>query len=63
MAFIWLWWDELDRAQSAFETLRAQAAELGDESSLAYVLVMGAQIACVRGDVPARSATPTRDTR
>jgi DNA-binding CsgD family transcriptional regulator len=50
-AFAWLWWDELDRAQAAFETLRAQAAELGDESSLAYVLVMGAQIACVRGDV------------
>ena len=50
-AFTWLWWDELERARTAFETLRAQAAELGDESSLAYVLVLGAQIACVRGDV------------
>jgi DNA-binding CsgD family transcriptional regulator len=52
-AFAWLWWDELERARAAFETLRADAAELGDESSLAYVLVMGAQIACVRGDVRA----------
>jgi DNA-binding CsgD family transcriptional regulator len=50
-AFTWLWWDELERAHAAFMTLRAQAAELGDESSLAYVLVMGAQIDCVRGDV------------
>ena len=50
-AFTWLWWDELERALEAFETLRAQAAELGDESSLAYVLVLGAQIALVRGDV------------
>ena len=50
-AFAWLWWDELEQARTAFETLRAQAVELGDEGSLAYVLVMGAQIACVRGDV------------
>jgi DNA-binding CsgD family transcriptional regulator len=50
-AFAWLWWDEIDRARAAFQTLRAQAAELSDESSLAYVLVMGAQIDCVRGDV------------
>ena len=48
---MWLWWDELDRARAVFETLHAQAAELGDESSLAYLLVMGAQIDCVRGDV------------
>ncbi len=54
VAFTWLWWDELDRARVGFETLRAQAAEIGDEGSLAYVLVMGAQIDCVRGD--ARSA-------
>jgi DNA-binding CsgD family transcriptional regulator len=53
VAFAWLWWDELERARTAFETLRAQALEIGDEGSLAYVLVMGAQIACVRGDVPA----------
>jgi DNA-binding CsgD family transcriptional regulator len=51
VAFAWLWWDELERARTAFEALRAQALEIGDESSLAYVLVMGAQIECVRGDV------------
>jgi DNA-binding CsgD family transcriptional regulator len=50
--FAWLWWDEVERARTAFETLHAQAAELGDDSSLAYVLVMGAQIECVSGDVP-----------
>ena len=46
-AFAWLWWDDLERARTAFETLRAQAAEIGDEASLAYVLVLGAQIECV----------------
>jgi DNA-binding CsgD family transcriptional regulator/tetratricopeptide (TPR) repeat protein len=49
----WLWWDDLDRAQAVFETLHAQAIELGDEGSLAYILNQGAQIACVRGDVQA----------
>ena len=49
-AFAWLWWDELDRARTAFEELRERAAEIGDESSQAYVLVLGAQIYCVRGD-------------
>ena len=52
VAFAWLWWDELERARAAFETLRARAVELGDEASLAYVLVMGAQIHCVLGDAP-----------
>jgi DNA-binding CsgD family transcriptional regulator len=51
-AFAWLWWDDLERARTAFERLRSNAVELGDESSLAYVLVMGAQIDCVRGDAP-----------
>ncbi|HEX5622712.1 MAG TPA: AAA family ATPase [Solirubrobacteraceae bacterium] len=59
VAFTWLWWDEVDRARTAFEALHAQALELGDESSLAYVLVMGAQIECVRGDV--QSATRYAD--
>ena len=59
IAFAWLWWDELERARTAFETLRTRAAELGDEGSLAYVLVLGAQIECVRGDV--RSATRHAD--
>ena len=51
VTWAWLWWDELERARASFEAMRAQAAELGDESSLAYVLVQGAQIECVRGDV------------
>ncbi len=51
VAFTWLWWDELERAHAAFETLRVQTLEIGDESSLAYVLVMGAQIECVRGNL------------
>ena len=50
VAFTWLWWDELELARTAFETLRAHAQEIGDESSLAYLLIMGAQIECVRGD-------------
>ena len=58
-AFAWLWWDELDRALAAFERLHARAVELGDEGSLAYVLVLGAQIHCVRGD--ARSAARLAD--
>ncbi len=55
VAFVWLWWDELERARAAFEELRERAIEIGDESSLAYVLVLGAQVECVRGD-PARAA-------
>jgi DNA-binding NarL/FixJ family response regulator len=46
---VWLWRDELDRAGAAFERLRRSAAEIGDESSLPYVLVMLAQVECVRG--------------
>ena len=61
--FAWLWWDDLERAQTVFETLRARAAELGDEGSLAYVLVLGAQIDCVRGTCGARSVTRTRAMR
>ena len=53
----------LERAQTVFETLRARAVELGDEGSLAYVLVLGAQIDCVRGDVQSatRQQVITRD--
>ena len=50
VAFVWLWWDELERARTAFEELRERAIEIGDESSLAYVLVLGAQVHCVRAD-------------
>jgi DNA-binding CsgD family transcriptional regulator len=55
----WLWWDELDRARAVFERLHTEATELGDESSLPYVLSQGAQIHCVRGD--AQRATRCAD--
>jgi DNA-binding CsgD family transcriptional regulator/Tfp pilus assembly protein PilF len=48
----WLWWDELERAKEAFEHLAMRAREMGDEGSLPYVLVLSAQVECVRGDFP-----------
>jgi DNA-binding CsgD family transcriptional regulator/tetratricopeptide (TPR) repeat protein len=48
---VWLWWDELERAKGAFEWLLARAREMGDEGSLPYVLVLAAQVECVRGDL------------
>ena len=51
VACAWLWWDDLDRAREAFEWLRQRAVEMGDEGSLPYVLVLAAQVDCVRGDV------------
>jgi DNA-binding CsgD family transcriptional regulator len=48
---VWLWWDELDRAKHAFEWLLDRAREMGDEGSLPYVLVLAAQVECVRGDL------------
>jgi DNA-binding CsgD family transcriptional regulator len=53
VACAWLWWDELERARDAFEWLRQRAVEMGDEGSLPYVLVLAAQVECVRGDVAA----------
>ena len=50
VAVVWLWWDELDRANEAYELLLARAREMGDGSSLPYILVMCAQVECVRGD-------------
>ena len=49
---VWLWWDELERAKEAFEQLATRAREMGDEGSLPYVLVLSAQVECVRGDFP-----------
>ena len=46
---VWLWTDELERARVAFERLRRSAVEIGDESSLPYVLVMLAQVECTLG--------------
>jgi DNA-binding CsgD family transcriptional regulator len=48
---VWLWWDELERAKEAFERLLRRAREMGDEGSLPYVLVLAAQVECVRGDL------------
>jgi DNA-binding CsgD family transcriptional regulator/Tfp pilus assembly protein PilF len=47
---VWLWWDQLERAKQAFEQLAERAQEMGDEGSLPYVLVLAAQVECVRGD-------------
>jgi ATP/maltotriose-dependent transcriptional regulator MalT len=51
VAVVWLWWDELERAKEAFEWLTGRAREMGDEGSLPYVLVLSAQVECVRGDL------------
>jgi ATP/maltotriose-dependent transcriptional regulator MalT len=48
---VWLWWDELDRAKDAFETLARRAREMGDDGSLPYILVLAAQVEAVRGDL------------
>ncbi len=49
----WLWWDELERAAEGFESLRRHAVETGDEGSLPYMLVLAAQVDCVRGELSA----------
>jgi DNA-binding CsgD family transcriptional regulator/tetratricopeptide (TPR) repeat protein len=48
---VWLWWDELARAKEAFEWLLRRARDMGDEGSLPYILVLAAQVECVRGDL------------
>jgi DNA-binding CsgD family transcriptional regulator/Tfp pilus assembly protein PilF len=50
-AVVWLWWDELERAKEGFEWLLRRARDMGDEGSLPYVLVLAAQVECVRGDL------------
>lgn len=50
VAVVWLWWDRLGHAKEAYERLLERAREMGDESSLPYILVMCAQVECVRGD-------------
>lgn len=51
VAVAWLWWDELERAKEGFEWLARRAREMGDEGSLPYVLVLAAQVECVRCDL------------
>jgi DNA-binding CsgD family transcriptional regulator len=56
VAVVWLWWDELERAKEGFEWLLARAREMGDEGSLPYILVLAAQVECVRGDLTLAAA-------
>jgi DNA-binding CsgD family transcriptional regulator/tetratricopeptide (TPR) repeat protein len=51
VAVVWLWWDGLERAKQGFEWLIDRSREMGDEGSLPYVLVLAAQVECVRGDL------------
>ena len=53
---VWLGVDELERAKEAFEQLLAHAREIGEEGSVPYVLVMAAQVECVRGDMALAAA-------
>jgi DNA-binding CsgD family transcriptional regulator/tetratricopeptide (TPR) repeat protein len=50
-AVVWLWWDDLERARDGFEWLLRRGRDMGDEGSLPYVLVLAAQVECVRGDL------------
>jgi DNA-binding CsgD family transcriptional regulator/tetratricopeptide (TPR) repeat protein len=56
VAVVWLWWDELERAKSGFEWLLGRARDMGDEGSLPYILVLAAQVECVRGDLALAAA-------
>ena len=56
VAVVWLWWDELERAKEGFEWLLARAREMGDEGSVPYILVLAAQVECVRGDLELAAA-------
>jgi DNA-binding CsgD family transcriptional regulator len=50
-AIAWMWWEDLERARSAFEQLIVRGYESGDESFLPYVYVLAAQNECLRGDL------------
>ncbi|MDP9189545.1 MAG: LuxR C-terminal-related transcriptional regulator [Actinomycetota bacterium] len=50
VAVVWLWLDEVDRAHAAFGEMLRQARTIGDEGSMPYLLVLQAQVECVRGD-------------
>lgn len=59
----WWWTDELDRARSVFCGMLERTRELGDESSLPYVLVLLGQVECLLGllDSAAARAREGRD--
>jgi DNA-binding CsgD family transcriptional regulator len=46
----WLWWDEFARARSAFDELLGRTVEIGDESSVPYILVLLGWTECLQGD-------------
>lgn len=52
-AVFWLWTDQLQQARDALRELYRAAREMGDESSLPYVLVMRAQADWVAGELTA----------
>jgi DNA-binding CsgD family transcriptional regulator len=56
VSVVWLWWDELERAKEGFEWLLARTREMGDEGSVPYILVLAAQVECVRGDLELAAA-------
>jgi DNA-binding CsgD family transcriptional regulator len=56
VAVVWLWWDELERAKEGFAWLLSRAREMGDEGSVPYILVLAAQVECVRGDLALAAA-------
>src|SRR5207249_1040798 len=44
------WWDRFDAARSMFESVRLEAMEQGDESSLPFVLSQLSELECWAGD-------------
>ena len=56
VAVHWMWSDELEHAKQTFRELLSRGAEIGDESSLSYVLVLLGQLECVLGELEAAEA-------
>ena len=52
-AIVSMWSDDHARARTTLETLHRRASELGDESSLPYLLAILAQAECLLGDYSA----------
>jgi DNA-binding CsgD family transcriptional regulator len=50
VAIAWMWWEELERAATAFGELIERGYERGDESFLPYAYILAAQNECLRGD-------------
>lgn len=58
----WWWTDELEQAERVFRDMLGRARDLGDESSLPYVLVLLGQVECLSGAL-ADAAGHARDGR